>query len=215
MWKKMDAVEVPPVRLRLEDIASCYYARDYVSNGGYAASEANNLISNLKKPVSKRGTNEWHYKTKAIHKFACELGSWLGSDPANQFCIAAIPGSKRKDHPEHDPRLTMVLSSLRAMYPNAIVEEPIERNVSMEAAHTSEVRPTIDEVYDSLSWSGFQTTSEAIILLDDVITTGTSFKACQRLIAQNCPGCTVYGVFWARTIWPDLPAPTAVSLTNF
>ena len=58
LWKKFDILDLcERARLAVDD--DCYYARDYISHGGYGASDGNNLVSNFKKPVSKKGTNQW------------------------------------------------------------------------------------------------------------------------------------------------------------
>jgi orotate phosphoribosyltransferase len=58
--------------------------------------------------------------------------------------------------------------------------------------------PHIDK--STLEWVGFNNDQNLIILIDDVITSGASFKACQQLIFENSPHTTVVGVFWARAI---------------
>lgn len=202
MWKKMDAVEAPPWHLLPEDLQVCYFARDYVSHGGFKASEANGLITNLKKPISTRGTNQWYYKEQAITKFATELADWLGSGD-DEFHIAQIPSSKRRDDPEYDPRLDMVLQRFCVRCPKAKFANPIDRKVTKQAAHVSDSRPSIEQIQESLEWKGLQTPPDAILLIDDVITTGASFRACKRLFAENAPGVQVFGIFWARTVWPE------------
>jgi len=201
----MDVLEDPPCYLVQDDLyKSCYYARDYVSRGGYAASEANQLVSNLKKSVSKRGTNEWRYKEAAISKFSGELSAWL-ADSDNEFTIAAIPCSKHRSDAEYDDRLDRVIEQVAKRCQNATAVRPFSRKVSRQAAHLSNTRPSISEIYDSLMWDGFELHTELVLLVDDVITTGASFRACYRLFMENAPTAQVYGVFWARTVWPDQP----------
>jgi len=214
MWKQLDQVENRPARLTPKD--RCFYARDYASGKDYSYSEANSLIKNFKKSVSKRGTSEWHYKEQAIKQFANELFTWLG-DLDEEFFIAAIPPSKRRDDPEFDSRLDTMLTEFERQCQKAHVVRPVERATSMLPAHISgSHRPTVEEAYESLSWTPLSPPPTTLVLVDDVITAGTTYKACQRLIEENAPELKVYGVFWARTIWPDDPfANVEVDLSAF
>jgi hypothetical protein len=58
LWEKLEVVENLSAHIRLDEDES-YYAREYTSVGGYAASEGNNLISNFKiEPRHKERTHE-------------------------------------------------------------------------------------------------------------------------------------------------------------
>ncbi|WP_291174423.1 hypothetical protein [Gimesia sp.] len=203
MWKQLDQVENRPVRLTDDD--ECFCARDYASGKDYSYSEANSLIKNFKKPVSTRNTNQWYWKERAIKQFANELAGWLGT-LEEEFSIAAIPPSKRRDDAEYDPRLDMVLDQFAGLCPHAKVVRPIERTINRTPAHLSGGnRPSVEDVYESLTWEGLVVPPTTLILIDDIITAGTSFKACKRLALHNNIQLEVYGVFWARTIWIDDP----------
>ncbi len=64
-------VEKSPVFLEASD--DCYYARDYISSGGFESSETNQLISNFKKTIIAKGTTQWRYKQAAVQQFPTEL----------------------------------------------------------------------------------------------------------------------------------------------
>lgn len=201
MWQNFEKVEDPPHFLTAEDQAKCFYTREYASGQKYSYSEANNLISNLKKGVALRGTNQWPHKRRAIQRFAAELYQWF-KDINFPYHICSIPSSKRRDHEEYDSRLDDVLSLVAAELPNAIHSTPIIRNVTLRAAHLSPGdRPTIQEHYESMEWVGLEIPPAPVIIIDDVITSGASFKACQRHFRENAPEADLHGAFWCKTIW--------------
>jgi hypothetical protein len=213
MWKKIDItlIEKPPARLELSD--RCYYAREYAAGKGYAHSDTNSLISNFKKPVSERGKAAWKWKERAIDQFASELSQWLGG-VEGEFYVAPIPSSKDRDHLEYDNRLEIVIDRLCRSCPKLIASCPVIRRTTLQAAHLSGgSRPTPRQVRDSLQWEGLPggKPTHPLIFVDDVLTTGTTFKECQRLVQINAPAVDVYGVFWARTVWesacPDTDPP--------
>ena len=196
LWTLVDLdVQPRPVFLRPGDI--CYFAREYTSEGGYKASTANNLINNFKKDPSKRGTNQWFYKERAAKQFAEELAESLPDD-----ChIAVIPTSKPDGHPEYDPRFDMMLGNFLKARPDITVCAPIYRTEACQSLHTGG-RRSVTEVLKTLRWQGFDDeTPSSIFLLDDVLTCGTTFRACKLLLTQHCPGIEIVGIFWAKTVW--------------
>jgi predicted amidophosphoribosyltransferase len=177
----------------------CFFAREYKSHGGYSASECNGLISNLKKSPRLRGTPQWKHKVRAIQQFATELSKLL----PKSMTIAAIPTSKVSSDPEYDNRLEEVLSYLVGLRRDLVLETPIVRRRSASSQHTREHRQSIDEIMADLSFVGFKSPTKSIVLIDDVVTVGRTYAACRRVLLANQPSLDTFGVFWARTVWPD------------
>jgi len=197
IWKKIDIIEVRPYLL--QDGDECFYARDYIAEGGYKASEANQLISNFKKEVSKRGRPEWRYKVDSITQFANELYSIIPSD----FVVAHIPSSKRKADADYDSRLDDVLRELKGFNSTLTIVEPFTvKNTLIKTSYGGERKQSV--FYNNLQWQGgLPAGLQSIILVDDVITSGAHFKACKQLLTEKLPQLKVYGVFWAKTVWPE------------
>lgn len=196
IWNRIDLdVEPRPVFLRPGD--QCYYAREYISEGGWQASQANQLISNFKKDPSKRHTYQWPHKQRAARQFAEELAGFIPEGSS----IMVIPTSKPDDHPEYDPRFDMMIGTLHDLRPDLSMEKPVYRTEACQSLHTGGQR-SVEQALRTLGWRGFDGEApDGIILIDDVITCGTNYKACQRLLRQHCPGIEVCGAFWARTVW--------------
>ncbi len=197
LWKKIDVVEKSPVFLEASD--DCYYARDYISSGGFSSSETNQLISNFKKPVTAKSTNQWRYKQAAIQQFAKELLEIL----PDSAIIASIPSSKCKTDPAFDSRIIDALTVVTRAKASIVLVEPIVTLATTQAAHLGGTRNP-QAIYANFKWmGGLSTTASHIIFVDDVITTGSHFKACKRMVLENHPGIKVIGVNWARTVWPS------------
>lgn len=197
LWTQIDTeIEGKPYHLAAGDV--CFFTREYVSSGGYAASETNQLVSNFKKDPSRRSkTKEWYWKEKAAEKFAYELSLVLFEDAV----IATIPTSKPRGHPAYDDRFEMMLTALRRLRKDIRVEEPVIRTQECQCLHHGAKR-SIREVSKTLAWNGLRAPTSELVLIDDVITCGTSFKACEAIILQNVPHMEIGGLFWARTVWP-------------
>jgi hypothetical protein len=197
-WKRLDRRTVQDFPVYLDDDDECYYAREYVSHGGYDCSEANRIISNFKKHPSKRNTSQWYWRDEAVRQFARELQHLL----AERATVGVIPSSKRPGHPDYDGRFPDLLTALRAIMPQIKIVEPIRCRESHTPAHHGGDRHP-DLIYPKLEWIGCSSRPEHIVLIDDLLTTGGHFKACKRIIQENYPRLKVIGVFWAKTIWPD------------
>lgn len=197
MWKKIENfIESVPVHLNEND--QCFYAREYISGGGYACSEANSLMNNFKKPVSKRGSGEWYYKERAIKQLARELAPTL----VEGFPIFCVPQSKTKDHPEYDPRFDMLFVELRSLK-NMIVTAPIRYSSSQMAAHDGGTR-TPEVIKSNYIWDGFGDTCPGLVyIIDDVLTTGGHFRACKDFVLEHCPDTKVLGYFFCKAVFAD------------
>jgi len=198
LWKKLD-ISQEDVRYILED-DQIYYAREYISGRKYDASEANNLIQNVKKPVERKALPEWRHKLLAIAKFAGEISRLLKDN--KEYVFAAIPTSKCKSDPEYDSRLEDTLTALKRKKNNIIIQEPISANQTMLPVHLGGTRDP-ETIYRNQLWNGFNVETDHIILIDDVLTWGSHFKAYKRMILEHYPEMEIIGIFWAKTIWDD------------
>lgn len=194
LWKKIEQHDLPRY-LTPGDV--CYHAREYIAGGGWQASEANQLILNFKKGPEKKATGEWYWKVRAIEQFAREVADLSLKD----FCLVAIPTSKPNGHPQHDERFYLMLGELHRLRPKWHIEEPIVRAAPCQAQHEGGNR-SIHAARRTMRWEGFEAIpSKGVFLIDDVLTWGTNFKACQQMIREHHPDLPVGGLFWARTIW--------------
>ncbi len=196
LWQKLDCLaETKPRHLDKTD--NCYYAREYISGGVYSGSQANDLVLNFKKPPDRKGKTEWKWKLSAVKQFALELSSLL----RDGTCVAAIPTSKPDDDPEFDNRFDLMLADLQQTKSTLRIEKPIIRVARAQSLHEGGTRSVV-EVQRTLNWVGFRDPPPSTVyLVDDVLTWGTNFKACQEMIQQRHPRVVVAGIFWAKTVW--------------
>lgn len=201
-WKKIEKIGLQSFPCRLEDTDICYYAREYIPGGGYAASEANDLVQNFKKPMDRQGRSEWRYKDIAIRRFAADLSQL----DFTGCVVTSVPSSKCKTDPMYDDRMEKTFSYLKEHHPTVVIEHPFELRATVTAAHLGGTRDA-DSFYRQLNWVGFSnrtTLVSNVVVVDDVITSGGHFKACKRSILEHHPNASVFGVFWARSVHPDV-----------
>lgn len=196
-WKKIERVGTEAYPYWLEDDDACYYAREFISGGGYAASETNNLVTNFKKPPARKGLPEWKHKGIAIRRFATEIAI-IGN--IADFLVTCIPPSVIRSDPNYDSRLEDTLRILKELKPTVVIEFPLSIDQNLPPAHLGG-RRNPDEYYQHLEWSPIASPATDIIVIDDVITSGAHFKACKRMIKDHIPDANVVGLFWARTVW--------------
>jgi hypothetical protein len=199
-WMRIDidALEHPPLHLVAED--RCCFLREYTAGGGFRASTGNDDILNFKKNPNLRGTSQWPHKERAARKFAEELAVLFG-DATLQACV--LPSSKTVDDPEFDPRFDMMLGHLLTRCPHVEMVNPLRKRKNTRPLHGGG-RRSIASIYDSLEWVGFAGEApESMVVIDDMITSGTTFKACQKLLSEHCPRMQILGIFWTRCLWQD------------
>lgn len=81
----------------------------------------------------------------------------------------------------------------------------LRQTVSTDADHTSGDRLTPETLYELLEVDhtalAVQSLRRAIVLFDDVLTTGKHFKCCERRLREAIPAATpIMGIFIARRI---------------
>ena len=185
----------------------CLFLREYIPHVGYSGGETNSLISNFKKGLDRRGQPGWLYKGRAIRQIAQELVSTLNSEWLKIATLIPIPPSKSKQHPLYDDRMTQVLELLPTLVGlQCDVRELILQTVDMESAHTSESRPSPEQIRANYAIDNtlISPVPKTIGIFDDVLTTGAHFKAAADLLSETFPGVHITGIFVARRIIPEI-----------
>jgi predicted amidophosphoribosyltransferase len=165
--------------LREED--ECYYAAEYTARGGYAYSASNNLILNLKKSVTRRGLLEYRYKIAAISEAAITLRDAIRSEFLATATLVPIPPSRAKDDPEYDDRIVQMLKIVGT---NADIRELIIQTASLPSYHAGSGRrsPQLLAEYYAIDETLASPAPKIVALFDDVITTGSHFRAATKVI---------------------------------
>ncbi|ATN37757.1 hypothetical protein ACO34A_28765 (plasmid) [Rhizobium sp. ACO-34A] len=186
----------------LNDDDTCAYFGTYTSRAGFAHSYTNQLISNLKKSPSVRNTAQWQYKQRAISQVAAAIARNLNADSWQKTIFVPIPPSKRRDSPDYDDRMLRVAQE---MGNHADIRELLYTAVEREARHTNTDRRDQDALRASLAVdTRFAANPKAqVVLLDDVLTTGCSFRVCREMIAEIWPNASIFGIFVARRVPPN------------
>jgi predicted amidophosphoribosyltransferase len=179
----------------IDSADECYYLMDYHSKKGYAHSTTNNLILNFKKRIGENGQS---YKIQAIGKFAevlCKL-----FNEASNLIFVPIPPSKTKDDPMYDNRLTQVLTIVKADI-KLPYYEILERQTSILPLHENHgprLLSTHKFKFNCEDMAVFR--DKTIVIFDDVITTGSTYKAAKNILKEHFPNNKIVGLFLARAI---------------
>lgn len=194
----------------LEESDVCAFIGEYTARSGYAYSETNELIYNLKKRMDKRGRPEWRYKRQAIRRVAATLEHILSEQALNEYTFLPIPPSKARDDPQYDDRMTQVLRLIRPEQP-INVRELIIQTESTPAVHDHENRLRPHQIKNLYQIDETLTSPQpvAFVIVDDMLTTGAHFKAAQSLLNERFTGVPVYGLFVARRALPAQEPPVS------
>jgi hypothetical protein len=189
----------------LTEADNCFFLGEYTSRGGYSHSQSNQLIHNLKKSPLTRGTAQWRHKERAIGDIARVMKAGIKPESIQSSTFIPIPTSKSVDHPEYDDRLMQIA---RLIAPGGDVRDLIYTVATRNALHVDGGRRDLDALRQSLAinQTALAPPPQHIFLLDDVITTGCSFRVCSDLLRETFPNIGIVGLFVARRIIPSAVA---------
>lgn len=184
--------------LRPED--ECAFLGAYTAQAGYEHSSTNNLIYNLKKPMTRRGQRDWPHKQRAIGDAAAALRNVLDPEEIKRWTIVPIPPSKPVGHAEYDDRVSQIA---HLVSPGG-VREVIRTSRLREARHLGAAPRNLEGLRSTLDIDRalIEPRPRGVILLDDVLTTGCSFRVCKTMLAEIWPEVPVFGLFVARVARP-------------
>lgn len=197
-WRKFD-MRVDPCGSELSIGDNCFYYLDH-TDGGYSASDANQQIFNIKKPMDRKGRSEWYYKEKAINRFANDLAGFLIENKLSLYdsVMVAIPPSKTRDNPEYDDRIVQVIQ--RASYIAGVDWlDPFDVVKDSDPAHCGGER-SLSFTTSNIVFNGNHSllrNYNICLIVDDVLTSGSHYVACKNKILELNPRMDVLGVFWA------------------
>ncbi|MBL4918003.1 hypothetical protein [Szabonella alba] len=203
---KIDALtRVDHHHLREED--DCFFLGEYSARMGFAHSATNNLIINFKKPMDRRGTNQWPYKAAKITQAARALFKAIGASDLRQYTFVPVPPSKFRVDPMYDDRMMSLLNQLSGFVQRnhgyaLDIRELVSQTCSTAAVHDGDRRPSPDELAQLYQIDAAQLANvrDRVVICDDVLTTGCHYRAMQSVLSDALPAATFRGVFLARRI---------------
>lgn len=187
-----------------------YTPYKHTDGKGWNFSPTNQLISNFKKKMERRGQPDWSWKARAVatvgQAFA-KMFNWNDPTLANAAFIP-MPPSKARTDPNYDSRILdavkmMAVASRRQLD----IRDCLSFDGAHEASHETDDRPSPEQLYETLIFDPLQARIAAqpgiIFLVDDMLTTGAHFVAASRKLGEVFPGVQVVGVFVARRRVPN------------
>ncbi|ACX74425.1 hypothetical protein Fisuc_0815 [Fibrobacter succinogenes subsp. succinogenes S85] len=155
-------------------------------------------LHNLKKSTDKKEKYEWRYKTEAIAKCSGFLKEFR-FQAENPFIIP-MPPSKKKGTPEYDNRLVQIIKKVT----NVTCLDIFDVKESVESTHKPEQTKDLIAIQNNLVMSTTEKIEilDLVYVLDDVLTTGTHFKAIKNKILEINPDIRVIGLFFYKPEGP-------------
>jgi hypothetical protein len=178
----------------------CYFIGEYTAGRGYAHSNTNQFIYNLKKGVDRRGMPDYWHKEEAIRRGARELSRFLNPAFVQTGTFVPVPPSYNAEDPLYDDRISQVI---RLLDPNVDAREIVRQTITTPGVHLGQDRrPGPGALYNNyeIDNSLEEPTPSTIAVVDDVLTTGAHFKAMKRILQETFPGVKVAGLFLARRV---------------
>jgi len=178
----------------------CYFLYEYTAGARWRGGGTNQLIHNLQK---KLGDGGYHYKAPAIAQCARALSEAMSEAWLAQACLVPVPPSKIRTDPAYDDRIYRVCKSIRRPNePN--IRELIEQIESTDTFKGGSRRKP-EELRSNYRFDDRHLLNlpQCIGVVDDVLTTGSHFRAIKDMISEAAPDSQVVGIFVARRAIPS------------
>jgi len=194
--------------------AKCYFWGEYTpyenTNGlKWNFSSTNQLMSNFKKGLDRRGFNDWGYKNQAIQTIATAFSKfWKWPELRARVALIPVPPSKARGDATYDPRMVEMLNGIAARSGGPLdIRDCLSFSGKFGASHKLTERPSPDELYAELSFDDAvgrpHQRPEAIFIFDYMLTTGAHHVAVTRKLAEKFAGVPVVAQFVARRAVPN------------
>ena len=183
----------------------CYYFLEYTSQRDYSFSQANGIISNLKKKPSLSGRADYRHKLRVMREASITFRGALNQDWLAGATLVPVPGSKCRDDPDYDDRMEQIC---RGIQNGLDVRNLVVQRESTIASHEAGPgnRVTLEKLLDlyEIDETIAAPPPENIGIFDDVLTAGTHFRAMKTVLSRRFPGVPIVGMFIARRVFPTL-----------
>jgi len=177
----------------------CWFFGEYTAGKGWAHSQTNQLVLNLKKKPEFRNTAQWPHKAAAISRVARAIAANIKPEAMPGLTFVPIPPSKPVGSPDHDDRMSQVA---RQIAPGCHVRELLFTQSDRDARHATGQKRDPDALRATLALRAdlLADPPGQIVLLDDVLTTGCSYMVCRSMLLEALPNADIFGVFVARRV---------------
>jgi hypothetical protein len=196
----------------LDEDDECYYVLEYAARQKPPYDSTSDLIFNLKKPPDRRGLPEYYYKERDIQRAGGLLRSVLNPRWLESVTIVPIPCSKVPPHPLYDDRILQVLAHMTQGLA-CDIRELVSQTQSLDSFHDdSRLSPVELMAYYRINEELCgHVDPKAVVLFDDMLTTGSHFKAMKATLQDRWPDASICGVFIARRYFPKDEPSSAIT----
>jgi hypothetical protein len=178
----------------------CWYVTEFTAGRKFNYSDGNRLICDLQLDVDADWARK--KKEKAVARAAEILFQVLTPEQRLRPTWIPVPPSKAKGNPGHDSRVADVLRALSVLEKGMDIRELVVQLGDRAQAKKTDEKRDVEALYASYTVDETLSLPEPklVVVFDDVVTTGRSFRAMERKIVERFPATKVVGVFLARRV---------------
>lgn len=166
-------------------------------------SEAHQKIANFKITKAELRANPLRgkYKEAAVRQFSDDLCGLFAQSESTFVLVPAVTSRVEGDS-DFDDRIVRVCGNVAARLPQVRCERILSLTTPMPSASRSYGKRDPDIIRSHIAVEPCRDLScDFVLIVDDVISSGAHFKACQRAILETY-GVRAGGAFWARAESP-------------
>ena len=187
----------------LEEKDRCFYLFDYIPRGKWHSSLGNQAIINFKRDKSSKDDQRvWYYRNKEIKKFARAIHAFIEYAKILNPVIIPLPTSKPRSSPNFNDRLDATIRQLKIINPHYDTRLCLDRRSEQTPVSCRGIRD-VDIIMQTSYIADKKPIApdRQVILIDDVLTKGTHFKAYKCMVMEHykISSDDIIGLFIAKT----------------
>lgn len=201
-WRRIDKTESGLLQPLYDD--ACFFYLERTSEG--YLNPSNQRIINFKhNPEEFRDVEDvWRYKQKEITAFAQDIADWLHEpdvsrsiDAWGNVALVPMPTSKPSTHEFFDSRLVDLCDQVALLDERVRVENILDVAAQVKPSHAGGTR-NVGLLKKNLVVHKPTSELQLVILVDDLLTSGSHYVACVERLGEFFPDIVTIGLFLAR-----------------
>ncbi len=188
--------------LRNDD--KCLFLFEYTSGSHFSGGQTNQLIADLSISPKHRFKPAYARKQEALRKCSAYLHNAINWAEIGRMTFVPVPPAREADDPDYDDYITRMCQNI---HPDADLDIR-DLIIKSRPEPVSEEPPLPDILRNILvvNQDRLKPAPRQIVIVDDVLKTGSHFRVMHDLLQEQFPAALIYGVFIARRIVSQIDA---------
>jgi hypothetical protein len=177
---------------------NCLFLFEYTSGSHFSGGQTNQLIADLSISPRSRFKPEYARKQAALRKCCAHLHNAINWAEIGKMTFVPAPPQREPGDPDYDDYITRIC---RNIHPDADLD--IRDLIIKSRPEPVSEEPLLPDILRNIliiNQEVLNPIPKQIVIVDDVLKTGSHFRVMHDLLRLEFPETPIYGIFIARRI---------------